>query len=587
MNVLQRLYRHSQPKPSKGHRPRFNTRLHVESLEARVTPTATFVLPINVAANGVTTFHTLFQALNASGATVITIEPGATPDGFEPVPVGQSGITIQGDPNTPAAILPSYQLQLGGSNVTLNNLNLGSVTIGSATGSNSGLTTYTVTNSVIGTLSDFGERTTLSQNTFNGPVKIINNNQNSFTDVVTNNLFTSTALIQLEIDFGFGAQITGNKFFDDSGETAIKLDNCNGDPGGPTLVAHNVINLIGSDTDTLTGIELEQVGLGPVFLTLVQLSDNTISTDHLGTAIHMDMTVGGNFTASVDGNDLHGNLIGVAIRGDGSTGIGSVASISLDSNNDFRSFKPIATATSAAIVLQNAPSTTVQAEGNLFSVSSPSSVVFVAPNGGAINLANPKVGDTAFVETLYTRLLGRSASSSELTHWIKVVILQGQATVANEILRSSESLGPIVDKLYIQFLGRQSDSSGRAAWISFLQNGGTEEQVETAFLASPEYLSHIDTDFVQSLYLNIFGRTGGSSELSFWNSNIQKLGLAGIANGFVESSENRDNAITGFYQALLDRTPTQAEIAPAVSSSQDLLSVEAEVLSLPEFFNNG
>ena len=585
MKVLQRLFGNSRQTSSKSRRPRIRERLNVESLEARLTPTATFVVPISLAANNVTTFHTLFQALNASGATVITIEHGATPDGFEPVPVGQSGITIQGDPNTPAAVLPSYQLQLGGSNVTLNNLNLSSVAIGTSTGNNTGLTTYTVTNSVVGTLSDFGEKTTLSQNTFNGAVSINNNNQNFFTDVVTNNLFTSTALVQLAIGSGFGAQITGNRFFDDSGETAIKLANCNGFPGAPTLVAHNLIDLIGPDTDTLTGVEVEQVGLN--LLSLVQISDNTISTDKLGTAIHMDMTNGGDFTASADGNDLHGNLIGVAIRGDGTTGIGSVASISLDGNNDFRSFKPIAIATSAAIVLQNAPSTTVQAEGNLFSVSSPSSVVFVAPNGGSINLANPVFGNAAFVETLYTRLLGRSASSSELTFWGKEVNLQGQATVANHILRSSESLGPIVDKLYIQFLGRQSDSSGRAAWISFLQNGGTEEQVETAFLASPEYLSHIDTDFVQSLYLNIFGRTGGSSELSFWNNNIQKLGLAGIATGFVDSSENRNNAITGFYQTLLDRTPTQSEIAPAVSSSLDLLSVEAEVLSLPEFFNNG
>jgi hypothetical protein len=46
-----------------------------------------------------------------------------------------------------------------------------------------------------------------------------------------------------------------------------------------------------------------------------------------------------------------------------------------------------------------------------------------------------------------------------------------------------------------------------------LQHGGTEEQLETAFLTSPEYLSHINTDFVQSLYLNILGRTGSASEL--------------------------------------------------------------------------
>ncbi|HEV8062702.1 MAG TPA: DUF4214 domain-containing protein [Gemmataceae bacterium] len=591
MNVLQRLYRNSQPKPSKGRRPRLRERLNVESLESRLTPTATFVVPVNVPADNVTTFHTLNLAMNATGATLVTIEPGASPDLSGALTIPKSGMTIQGDPNVPAAILPSYQLQIQPvigsqtptSNVTLNNLNLSSVSIGTATGNDGGLSKYTITNCVIGSLSDFGENTTLNQNTFNGPVKIINPfNSSAGTDVVTNNLFTSSALILLEIDYGFGDQIIGNKFFDDSGETAIKLANCKGNPPGPTLVAHNVINLIGSDVDTLTGVEVEQVGLN--LLSFVQISENTISTDNLGTAIHMDMTNGGDFTASADGNDLHGNLIGVAISGDGKTGIGSAASISLDGTNDFRSFKPPASTTSAAIVLQNAPTTAVNAQQNFFSVT-PSTVIF-APTG-SVDTTDSIVSNAAFVQTLYTKLLGRSASSSEVSFWVSAIGAQGQAGVANDILRSSESLGPIVDKLYIQFLGRQSDSSGRAAWIGFLQNGGTEEQVETAFLASPEYLSHIDTDFVQSLYLNIFGRTGSASELAFWNGNIQKLGLAGIANGFVQSSENRDDIITGYYQTLLDRTPTQSEIAPAVSSSLDLLSVKAEVLSLAEFFNNG
>ena len=578
MNVFRRFYPKTQRKTSRARKGR----LSLECLESRLTPSATVVVPYTVPANGVTTFHSLFQAINASGATLVTIEPGASPDLFEPVQIGQNGITIQGDPNTPAAILPSYQLQILSSNVTLVGLNLSSVTIGISTANNSGLSKYTISNSVLGSLTDFGKGTTLSQNTINGPVKIVNDNQNEQADVIQNNTFTSAPAIMLEIDFGFGDQITGNRFFSDSGETAIKLADCYGFPPRPTLVEHNLISLVGNDIDTLTGIELEQVGSG--LLSFVQVSDNTISTDGLGTGIRMDMTQSGDFTANVDGNDLHGNLIGVAISGDGTTG--SPALISLDGNNNFRSFKTTGTATSAAIVLQNAPSTTVHAQHNLFSATA-STVVFASPSNGTIDTSNSLVGNAAFVQTLYTKLLGRSASSSELSFWVSAVGTQGQTAVANRILRSSESLGPIVDKLYLQFLGRQSDTSGRAAWISFIQNGGNAEQVETAFLASPEYLSHIDTDFVQSLYINIFGRTGGASELAFWNNNIKALGIAGIANGFVQSAENRTSAITGFFQTLLHRSPTPTEISTLVSSSPDLLSVEAALLSTAEFFNNG
>ena len=77
------------------------------------------------------------------------------------------------------------------------------------------------------------------------------------------------------------------------------------------------------------------------------------------------------------------------------------------------------------------------------------------------------------------------------------------------------------------------DAGGRAGWIVFLQQGGTLEQVENLFLTSPEYISHIDVDYVQSLYLNILGRPGSPAEVAQWNNNIQNVGgLVGVANGF-------------------------------------------------------
>ena len=107
------------------------------------------------------------------------------------------------------------------------------------------------------------------------------------------------------------------------------------------------------------------------------------------------------------------------------------------------------------------------------------------------------------------------------------------------------------------------------------------------FLTRPEYIGHINTDYVQSLYINILGRTGHRPELAGWNNRIQQLGLGGIASGFTGSNENRTNSLTSNFQVFLHRNPTAAEVNALVGSGADLLSLEAAVLSLPEYFTNG
>jgi hypothetical protein len=169
-----------------------------------------------------------------------------------------------------------------------------------------------------------------------------------------------------------------------------------------------------------------------------------------------------------------------------------------------------------------------------------------------------------------------------------MAVSQGLGPAANALLHSSEALGRIVDQLYLRFLGRASDPSGRAGWIGFLQNGGTLERVEPLFLTSPEYISHINVDYVQSLFMNVLGRPGSQAELAQWNNNIQNVGgLLGVANIFTHSPENRLDTLRSDFQTFLHRTPSNTELMPLANSSQDLLSLEGLVLSSPEFFANG
>jgi hypothetical protein len=567
----------------------------IEALEDRLAPANVFVVPLSQVADG-SHFHTLAEALLAAGNDGdVRIEAGAAPDGSG-VMVSHAGVTIEGDPNVPASILPAYDLTVVANTVTLTNLNLGSVVVGPTQPADS----IQVTRCVVNQITALTSFSTFNQNLITGNVDItgglVVNGMPAADVVVANNTFSSTALSLLTLHEAGGTIIRNNTFFGQSSSASGGLINVI-DSGvfqeTPTTIANNVILGTGG-----TGIFVGQDGDG---VSDVKIVNNRIETVRLtsqralrvGVGLSFRMEVGDNdrFRAYVEGNDFHQNRIGVLVHGDvalcGNIDFGGGSLGSLGGNN-FRSFVDQGTAAAAAIVLESAISGSVSAQQNIFSNDvTPPSVVFAET--GFINVGGPLGAARAFVQTLYNEVLGRTGKiTQEIDPWVNVLGTQGQSAVANAIRLSPEALGRVVDHLYLRFLGRESDATGRAGWIGFLRSGGSLEQVETLFLTSPEYLSHINTDFVQSLYLNILGRTGSSAELALWNNNIQNVGgLAGIANAFVRSPENRLISLRTDFQTFLHGTPSNNELAPLVSSSLDLLGLQGLVLSSPEFFANG
>src|SRR5712664_2350308 len=127
MHWLRHLYRSTQRQSPSIPRPRSRVRLCLEGLETRLAPASVFVVPLGQQSDS-THLHELVAAVNAAGPSgVVTIEPGASPDPVQPVTATQNGLSIQGDPNVPASILPLLALRVDANNVTLTNLNLSSV----------------------------------------------------------------------------------------------------------------------------------------------------------------------------------------------------------------------------------------------------------------------------------------------------------------------------------------------------------------------------------------------------------------------------------------------------------------------------
>ena len=62
--------------------------------------------------------------------------------------------------------------------------------------------------------------------------------------------------------------------------------------------------------------------------------------------------------------------------------------------------------------------------------------------------ANLTLTDANFVQTLYNKVLGRTANSSEVSYWVAQLPNLGRAGVANTILGGSEFRQDVVQELY-------------------------------------------------------------------------------------------------------------------------------------------
>ncbi len=553
-------------------------------------PASVFVVPYTVPLDG-THFHALAgNAMSAAGnGGTITIEPGVQPDPG-PVSVFQTGVLIQGDPNIPGDILPSYDLNITAPGVHLLNLHLGAVTIAAGY---SGMTVQrSLVNSITETTAASGDgNNSITQDRITGSVSLSGNTGGTATnDVVTFNTFTGTAVRLLDVTNDTGLLIQSNTFVGEGdGQTAINLGN-SGTAAAPVVIANNSITMsVGSNGRIGIGLN----GFTPTF---VRVLNNTINTSSLGTGLFLNGTNSqDNLQAIVQGNDFHGNAVGVLYQGtatgratiNADLGGGALGSLG---GNDFRGFTVLGNSNVAAIWLLNTPATaTLTARNNIFGAAPnlviDDSVSGAATGTGVIDVSAPLSAGRAFVQALYNDALGRSGTLAELDGWLAIPNVN-QAVIVNGILRSREALGRVVDGYYLQYLGRQSDA-GREGWINLLQSGVSAENVQAAFLSSPEFLGHIDTDYVQALYRLTLGRTGDAAELAGWYTVLPQLGLQGVAAAFTNSAEHRSQVVAGDFLTLLHRPASAAELSSLAGLPLDLLTLEAAVLSGPEFFANG
>jgi hypothetical protein len=603
--------------------------LSFEALEDRVVPTTFRVVPV-IGANGVTSFASLAQALfNAKANDTIQIEPGSHPGSAT---VLQNNLTIQGDPAVGAAGLESSQTEIGtitvgggfgmpANNNTFRDLFVDTVSI------TTGITGTTVANSIVngGSIvqaAGFGTNgnNTITGNTFlNGATVLLGNTRGSTTNVasndkITNNLFANNAgnrAIEADNE-GAGLLISGNRI--------VTTDPTAGIDGirvfdGVGTISNNTLHLAGNPGTPAIGISIEGNGNTDTRATDITVTSNVVTTNSLGDGIFVLRGSSLNsFMVSVANNALSGNRIGLVVQGNGAGGAsdfgqvsagGTNALLSSPGRNDFRGF----TGTQANFAIAafdgvgGNNTSTVTAQGNIFSVNDPTAVVSTqfAP-GTTIDVSSPQTGGPANLTAMFNSLGGGPPTTAQhstvdgASPW-----QQSQAAV-----QSLQAVTVFVDGLYGLLLGRAAGGGEDQSWINAVDNGMTEEQLLIGFVTSTEYYAKVtqgsvNPNFtcVQSLYLNLLGRQGSTAEINGWLSVLAAKGLAAVGQGFVNSVEFRGIQVQAMYGAttanviptpdLLKRTAlaSPTEVAGWVNSGLDLLTIEAMVLVSTEFGTNG
>jgi hypothetical protein len=167
-------------------------------------------------------------------------------------------------------------------------------------------------------------------------------------------------------------------------------------------------------------------------------------------------------------------------------------------------------------------------------------------------------------------------------------------SISEQLTHNNDYYGAFVTWAYQQFLGRAADASGLTYWVGKMQGGLTDEQLETTFISTPEYIAvhgGSDVNWVIGMYHDLLGRAPDADGLRHWINQIE----AGeseydIALGFATSPEREGIVVTNDYNKYLLRAPTQADINGWVNlfekgglQNEDVV---AGFIASQEYYNN-
>ena len=189
----------------------------------------------------------------------------------------------------------------------------------------------------------------------------------------------------------------------------------------------------------------------------------------------------------------------------------------------------------------------------------------------------------AFIQRLYTNILGRAADQAGLEGWRNKLKNEGWSATqvakffydSNEFKSLNVSDSVFLDKSYLTFLDRTADAGGKAFWLNEMQNSGKKrESIFYNFALSDEFKTLCATygitpynnedgikAFTVRFYNIILDREADPGGLDFWVGQLRDKKATGvdIAKFFFNSEEYKSknpsdaDFINAVYKTMFDR----------------------------------
>jgi uncharacterized delta-60 repeat protein len=199
-----------------------------------------------------------------------------------------------------------------------------------------------------------------------------------------------------------------------------------------------------------------------------------------------------------------------------------------------------------------------------------------------------------FVSQVYLDLLQRPADSAGLANWSSAID-RGQLSrtqVVSSIETSPEYHMLEIKRLYVLLLRRSADSSGLGAFTTFLNQGGSAEQVATVIMGSDEYFNRggggSNTGLVQAIYRDILHRAADPSGSQSWTQALNSGTPRGtVAGAILNSPESSGDRVQALYRQFLRRAVDPTGLAGFTSALQHGTTndqVAAALIGSDEYF---
>lgn len=218
----------------------------------------------------------------------------------------------------------------------------------------------------------------------------------------------------------------------------------------------------------------------------------------------------------------------------------------------------------------------------------------LAPLPIAANLPiNTSSQTTAYIDGVYEHLLGRAATSADLSFWTpKLTNAASRADLATSVWNSPEHRTLELDQYYQTFLDRAPDPQGESYWLNaFTQPWGTEKNVIATFVTSKEYsnLHTSDSDYVQALYNDLDLRAADATGLSNWETALSNgQSRLQVAFAFIDGKEASGQLVNGYYADFLHRAAdaagSQTWVNGLTNGTDSIEDVAVRILATDEYF---